>query len=189
MIYIYTRVSTAKQTTDNQSHDLLFKFPGAELIEEVATSKRARPKLDQLIATLKKGDTVVVYSLDRLGRSVKDVLGIIERLMALEVEVVFIREGVSYTSAAGKLLIQIMAAVAEMERNLISERTKTALQARKAKGMKLGRPRVLPGHKRAKAMAMLASGKSIRIVAKLLNVSKSTVQEWQVAASVELSGP
>lgn len=182
MIYIYTRVSTSKQTTDNQSYELLNRFQGASLIEEVATSKRLRPKLEALIAQLVKGDTVVVYSLDRLGRSTKDVLAIIERLMKLEVEVIFIREGVSYTSAAGKLLIQIMAAVAEMERNLISERTKTALQQRKAKGVKLGRPRVLSTHKRAKALAMLASGKSVRIVAKLLNVSKSTVQEWAASA-------
>ncbi len=183
MIYIYTRVSTTKQTGDNQSFALLELYKGAELVEEVAGGTKARPKLDALIAGLKKGDTIVVYSLDRLGRSTRDVLGIIEAVIAAGARLVLHREQVNYDTAVGRMLIQVMASVAELERNLISERTKTALAQRKAQGVKLGRPRLLPNHKRDKARAMASQGKSIRVISKLLDVSKSTVQEWLVASN------
>lgn len=180
-MFIYTRVSTTKQVTDNQSLELMSKFPGAVLIEETASGTKERPKLEAMIKGLRKGDTVIVYSVDRLGRSTRDVLGIIERLMALEVELILIREGLNYSSAAGRFLIQVIAAGAEMERNLVSERTKVALAARKAKGVRLGRPKTLSEAKRKKALQLLAEGRSYRDVAKELGVGLATLQRWAKA--------
>lgn len=181
MIYIYARVSTEGQTTDNQVVELLAKYPGAKVVLETASGVKARPHLMTLVDGLRPGEIVYCYSLDRLGRSTKQIIQIIEAILAKGAKLELKREGVSYDSAIGKLVLQVMAAVAEMERNLISERTKTALQARKAAGVKLGAPKHHPDAKRLRALAMLEAGKSIRIVAKLLNVSKSTVQAWSVS--------
>lgn len=181
MLYIYTRVSTSKQTGDNQSQALmeLHKASNPILVEEVAGGTKARPKLVELIERLTKLDTIIVYSLDRLGRSTHDVLGLIQQIIDKGAKLILHREQVSYYSASGRALIQIMAAVAELERNLISERTKTALAARKAKGVKLGRPRVIPEATKAKALRLLNEGKSLSVVAAYCRVSRSQVAKWK----------
>lgn len=183
MIYIYARVSTEDQTTANQVQELAKKYPGATLVLETASGVKQRPKLEALIEGLEPNELVYTYSLDRLGRSTKDIIETIERIMAKGARLELKREGMSYDSAMGKLVIQVMAAVAELERNLISERTKTALQARKAKGVKLGPPKKHPDRKRQQALKLLAEGKPLRIVAKYVGVSKSQVHKWALAGN------
>jgi DNA invertase Pin-like site-specific DNA recombinase len=140
MIYIYSRVSTNKQDNTNQTQPLLDLYPSAKIVEEVASGAKERPKLVQLIEFLDKGDTLVVYALDRLGRSTRDVLGKIERINARGIILVSLREKLDLSTMQGKFMMTIMLAFAELERTIISERIKTALGVKKANGVILGRP-------------------------------------------------
>jgi DNA invertase Pin-like site-specific DNA recombinase len=140
MIYIYSRVSTDKQDTNNQTKTILDLYPSAKVVEEVASGAKARPKLVQLIDFLEKGDTLVVYALDRLGRSTRDVLEKIEKIYAKGIILISLREKLDLSTVQGKFMMTIMLAFAELERNIISERIKTALAVKKANGEPLGRP-------------------------------------------------
>lgn len=138
--YLYTRVSTEKQTTENQEHILLQRFPDGIILNEVASGVKERPVLNSLMGRLLKGDTIAIVSLDRLGRNLIEIITRIDNLYKRGITVISVREGVDYSTPTGRLATHMLVALAEMERNLISERTKEALQARKAQGMKLGRP-------------------------------------------------
>ena len=140
MQYIYSRVSTDKQETQNQLSKLKELFPGAAVFEEVSSGAKARPVLQTLLASLHSGDILIVAALDRLGRRTSEVLALIEDLERRGVILKSIREGVDYSTIAGRLVTQILCACAEMERRLISERTKMALEARRKAGVKLGGP-------------------------------------------------
>lgn len=176
MEYIYTRVSTDKQTTDNQTTELHRRFPDALQITETASGAKHRPELERLIDGLKAGDTLIVAALDRLGRKTSEVLTLLESLHSKGINVVSIREGLDYSTVTGRLVSQIMVSVAEMERGLISERTKAALASRKAKGLCVGRKPSIDPAVKDHARALREQGLSLRDIARLLNISHSTVQ-------------
>lgn len=173
--YIYTRVSTDGQTSEGQTLALLQKYPNAQVISEVASGAKTRPMLNALIDELKPGDTLIVAALDRLGRRASEALNLIESLQERGVNLVSVREGVDYSTPVGRLVTQILVSVAEMERAMISERTKAGLKAAASNGRKGGRPARIPKDTRAQIREMYQSGLSMEAVAQKTGVSKSSV--------------
>lgn len=168
---IYSRVSTDKQLNDNQVHVLKEKYPSAEVVEETASGAKERPKLNELCATLCAGDILIVFALDRLGRRTSEVLALVEQLTARGVTLISAREGADFSTACGKLILSVLCSVAELERNIISERTKAGLAARKAAGVKLGRRATYPPETVAKALELRTKGLKLREISKIVNIS------------------
>jgi len=177
MLYIYSRVSTDKQETQNQLSSLKETFPTAAVFEEIASGAKARPVLQTLLASLQRGDTLIVAALDRLGRRTSEVLMLIEDLERRGVILKSIREGVDYSTIAGRLVTQILCACAEMERRLISERTKMALDARKKAGVKLGGPSKYSLETVTHVRGLRAQGQTVREIAKATGMSPSRVSQ------------
>lgn len=171
----YARVSTDDQNLDLQLDAL--KKAGCETIyEEKASGKSAdRPELDSCLKALRQGDTLVVWRLDRLGRSLPDLVRIIESLHTQGVAFESIAEKIETGSAAGKLVFHVFAALAEFERNLIRERTLAGLTAARSRGRVGGRRRLLDEKKIAQARALLLGGTSYPDAAKTLGVSDMTL--------------
>lgn len=168
---IYMRVSTDGQIHDGQEHGLIAKFPGAEIIKETASGGKSRPILEALVKRLSAGDTLAVASLDRLGRVTSQILCLIEDLQRKGVNVISLREGVDYSSPTGRLVTQIMVSVSELEKSLIGTRTKAALQAKKAKGERLGPPPTYSQNDFTKAKSMRLEGYSYREIGKATGMS------------------
>jgi DNA invertase Pin-like site-specific DNA recombinase len=173
---IYSRVSTDKQECEAQTAELLKRYPEAEVVEEIASGAKERPKLEGLLSSLGKGDTLVVAALDRIGRSIRDVLDKMEMIQKKNIILVSIREGLDLTSPIGRFSMTIVAAVAQLERELISERTKLSLKIRKEKGLKLGRPAYLNCWDKIKELK--GQGKSNREIARELRISASSVDKY-----------
>ncbi len=151
----YARVSTETQDTALQIDAL--RAMGCERIyqESISGSNRERPELAKCLDVLRDGDTLTVWRLDRLGRSLKDLVSVVSDLEARGVEFRSLNESIDTGSAGGKLIFHVFAALAEFERALVRERTRAGLAAARARGRKGGRPRKLsPGQVR-KAKAML----------------------------------
>ena len=172
---IYSRVSTQYQTTDNQLNQLRSLYPTAEIVEETASGGKSRPLLKALVDSLEKGDVLVVASLDRLGRKTVEILSLIEELESRGVILKSLREGVDYSTVAGRLVTQILVSVSELERGLISSRTKAALAVRREKGIVGGRPRKYSNEKIKEIRKLRAQGFSIRAIAKKTGVSPTRV--------------
>lgn len=177
MQYIYSRVSTDRQETQNQLSQLKELFPGAAVFEEVASGAKVRPILQALLGMLKAGDTLIVAALDRLGRRTSEVLTLIEDLERRGVVLKSIREGVDYSTIAGKLVTTILVACSELERGLISERTKLALDAKRKAGVRLGCPSKHSPETVSRVLELRAGGMPVREVAKLTGVSASRVSQ------------
>ena len=177
MQYIYSRVSTDKQETQNQLCRLKELFPSAAVFEEVASGAKVRPVLQTLLGSLGTGDVLIVAALDRLGRRTSEVLSLIEDLERRGVVLKSIREGVDYSTIAGRLVTQILCACAEMERRLISERTKLALEARKKAGVKLGGPVKYNVETVQRVRELRSLGQTVREVAKITGVSASRISQ------------
>jgi DNA invertase Pin-like site-specific DNA recombinase len=136
----YARISTGEQSTAAQTRKL--EEHGCQVVhEEVASgASMSRPKLEQLLRTIEKGDTLVVVRIDRLARSLKHLLSIMEALKNRGAGLRAIEEPIDTTSAQGMLLIQLVGAFAEFEARLIRERTKEGLAAARARGAQIGNP-------------------------------------------------
>src|SRR5438552_14677323 len=145
---IYARVSTVDQEPENQLAELrryvmARGWTATEYVDRgVSGSKERRPALDQLLADARrrKFDAVVCWRLDRLGRNLKHLIGLLEELQALGIAFVSLAEGIDATTPAGKLQMHIHGAIAEFERARIAERFKAGLQRARAQGTRLGRP-------------------------------------------------
>ena len=179
-VFGYGRVSTAEQTADNQRLEIqragyAVEYWFADVVSGKAHAAQ-RKRFGDMLAKLRKKDTVVVSKLDRLGRDAPDVLATIKALASLHVEIVVLQLGrLDLTSPAGKLMLAMLAAVAEMERDLIVERTQAGLARAKAEGKILGRrPKTTPEQRKA-MMEGYASKQSVSALAKLFGVSRSTV--------------
>ena len=178
----YARISTGDQKLDLQM-DALVKF-GVDrervYTDQASGSRFDRPGLRGCMKALRAGDTLVVWKLDRLGRSVIDVLEMIKRLHERDVQIVSLTESIDGRTAIGKLMITILAGFAQMERDLIIERTKSGLRAARAKGVRLGRiPGVSKLDDRADEIQKLLEAKvSKAAVARILGVSRTTVVHW-----------
>ncbi len=176
MQYIYSRVSTERQKAENQTLNLKAKYPDAVVFEETASGAKVRPVLETLIGhVLKPGDSLIVAALDRLGRRTSEVLALIEDLSRRGITLISVREGVDYSTITGKLVTQILCSVAEMERNLISERTRDALAAKKAQGVKLGARPKIPAETVARVRELRREGRKFQEIADLTGVSLGRV--------------
>lgn len=178
----YARVSTKDQSLDLQE-DALRKAGCEEVFAEVASgAKTARPVLDDLLSRLRAGDVLVVWKLDRLGRSLKHLVTLAMELMEREIGLISLNDPIDTTTPQGRLIFNIFASLAEFERDLIRERTQAGLQAARARGRKGGRP---PGlSKKAKATAMAAEtlyreGQlSVQEICDQLGISKPTLYSY-----------
>ena len=177
MQVIYARVSLDGQTTDNQTVLLRNKYPEAAIITETASGAKNRPKLSELLNRLTKGDQLIVAALDRLGRRTSEVLTMIEDLERRGIILISEREGVDYSTVCGRLITQVLVSVAEMERNIISERTKKALEARKAQGIKLGRTPVFSMQQVEKAKLMRAAGDKLKDIKAATGMSMARIYQ------------
>lgn len=176
MIIGYARVSTQDQHPELQLDAL--KDAGCEQIfQEKATGKlKERPELSQCLRTLRKGDTLVVWKMDRLARSLKNLVEIIEDLHRREIGFRSLTEAIDTTSAGGKLIFHIFGALAEFEHSLIIERTKAGLVAARARGRKGGRRPALAASDVRKAAAMLSDPMMTKAeVAEHFRVSRTTL--------------
>lgn len=187
---IYARVSTIDQTTANQLEEIraagFSVDPDFVFAETVSGGVPAmqRPEFSRLFGVLRKGDTLIVTKLDRLGRDAVDVQATVKALAAKGVHVqVKALGGTDLTSSAGKLLVTMLAAVAEMERDLLKERTAAGLARAKAEGKKLGRPEVMTRDRREEAARrVLAGDLSQRQAAEFYGVGKGTIARAVAAA-------
>ena len=181
-VFAYCRVSTTDQTTNNQVQEISgagFECtPQRTITETVSGSVAAseRKGFRKLLDKLETGDVLVVTKLDRLGRNAMDVRLTVEALTKLGVRVHCLAlGGVDLTSAAGKMTMGVIAAVAEFERDLLIERTQAGLARAKSEGKTLGRPQSL-SHLQGQALRMrLASGESIAALAREFGTSRQTV--------------
>jgi len=189
MQYIYSRVSTDRQETLNQTTNLRALYPNAAVVEEVASGAKQRPMLRELVGRLQKGDELIVAALDRLGRRTSEVLALIEEMDRRGVILKSVREGVDYATLTGRLVTQILCSIAEMERGLIAARTKAALQARKQQGMKLGAKPKFDAVTVAKVRELKAQGLTCRQIAAQVGVSASRVSQLtkNAAPAIELA--
>ena len=140
-VFGYARVSTEQQNLDRQL-DMLQKY-GVDFIynEKMTGTKRNRPELEKLLERLTEGDTVVVESLSRLGRSTKDLIWLMETFNSKGVNLISLKESIDTTISTGKLLFTLMSAIAQFERDVIADRTREGLNSARARGRKGGRPR------------------------------------------------
>lgn len=170
----YARVSTTDQDPALQ-HDALSSAGCVRVFTDTASgSKDDRAQLHAALDYLRAGDTLVVWRLDRLGRSLPHLINTIADLEKREVGFRSLTEAIDTTTPGGRLLFGIMAALAEFERQLIRERTMAGLQAAAARGRRGGRPSALTEVQIDHARALRSSGSSLADIAAVLRVSKST---------------
>ena len=183
---IYLRVSTQDQTTANQERELIevAKRMGLEITKTYkdhgvsgAKGRDKRPAFDSLLkdATKRKFDIIMAWSVDRLGRSLLDLIGFLKEIHTLKVDLYLHQQGLDTTTPGGKAMFQMMGVFAEFERAMIQERVRAGLARAKAEGKQLGRPTIDPKLEAAIKSA-LDLGSSYRKTAKSFNVALGTVQ-------------
>lgn len=181
-VFAYCRVSTADQTTENQLLEIRaagFDIEPKRVISETISGSVAameRKEFAKLVDRLEHGDVLVVSRLDRLGRSAMDVRSTVERLDGMGVRVHCLAlGGVDLTSAAGKMTMQVLNAVAEFERDLLIERTQAGLQRAKAEGKQLGRPSALTAREKEEARERLKAGVAVAQIAREFSTTRQTI--------------
>ncbi|PZF87828.1 resolvase [Listeria ivanovii] len=174
----YARVSTRDQKLDLQIDAL--KRAGCNRIFKEKQSGRItkRAELDLAMKTLKPGDTFVVYKLDRLGRTTRQLLELIEELRLIKVDFVSVQDNIDTSSSMGRFIFTVMSAFAEMEADLIRERTMAGLESARKKGNIGGRPK-LPEETVKEAIALYSEGNtSIQDISARLNIARSTLYRY-----------
>ena len=188
MIIGYARVSTRDQNLDMQ----LSALHGAgceQIYQEKVSGIKERPELERCLQSLRSGDTLVVYKLDRLGRALSNLVEIIDDLTHREVAITSIKDNIDASTATGRMIVNLFATLAEFERDMIAERCQTGRQAAKARGVRFGRK---PGAKKiqekAKAAAALyKDGMTIPAIMQQLGIkSRSTVYVYLKQEKVKL---
>lgn len=181
----YARVSTRDQNLDLQIAAL--EAIGCERIykEAMSGTKRNRPELNRALEHLRAGDTLVVYKLDRLGRSVKDLVELVGELETRGVHFQSTTDAIDTSTPAGRFFFHVMASLAQMEHELLRERTQAGLQAARAQDRLGGRKRAMTESKLESARKLLAAGASARDVAADLGVSVPTLYRWIPASERE----
>jgi putative DNA-invertase from lambdoid prophage Rac len=180
-IFAYGRVSTKDQTTANQKLEIEsagYKVEYWFADEGVSGKMHAsqRPQFKALLVQIRDGETLVVSKLDRLGRDAQDVGSNIKKLTARNIEVIVLQLGkMDLGSPAGKLMLAMLAAVAEMERDLLVERTQSGLARAKSEGKILGRPTKTTPEQRAEIMAKYEQGVTISELARQYFISRASI--------------
>lgn len=175
MLFGYARVSTHDQDLALQQDALTAAGCTRIFTDTITGTSSERPGLSKALGTLDAGDTLVVWKLDRLGRSLSHLVALIAELGGRGISFRSLSDPIDTTSAGGRLVMHIMGALAEFERSLIVERTQAGLQAAKRRGRRLGRPTKLTPAQIGHARALLASGEDGRSVAQSFGVARSTL--------------
>jgi len=178
----YARVSTQDQNLDLQLKAL--KKAGCQRIfrDKVSGATRNRPEFQRMLDQIRSGDTIVVWKLDRLARSTRDLLNTAEVLGEAGAKFQSLSEPwANTTTHAGKMIMTVFAGIAEFERDLIRERTGAGREAAKQRGVRFGRPRKLNPDQAQIALELLREGKAIRDVARTFNVHQATI--YRLAAT------
>lgn len=173
----YARISTAEQDPELQRTAL--RAAGCErLFEDQASgARRDRPGLERALAYLREGDMLVVWKLDRLGRSLSHLIAIVRELDDRRIGFRSLTENIDTATPGGRLVLHLFGALAQFERDLIGERTRAGLAAAAARGRKGGRRRVVTPEKLAKARTLVAGGLSVREAAARMKVGKTALYE------------
>lgn len=175
MIFGYCRVSTEEQVLDRQLESLK-KYNCDEIfMEKITGTKANRPELNKLKEKVREEDIVVIESLSRLGRSTKNLLELVEYFKARKVKLISTKENIDTESATGQLLLTVLSAISQFERDLTVERTKEGLVAARARGRKGGRPK---SDEKAlnKAIKLYQSKEySIKEIVSMTGISQSTI--------------
>jgi DNA invertase Pin-like site-specific DNA recombinase len=193
-VIAYLRVSTDRQDMDGQrlavlEHARQLGLVVSKVIEVEVSSRKdtSSRRIDELMSDLSNGDTLILSELSRLGRSLTEVVHAINQLVLRKVRVIVVKQGIDIQEGkqdmAGKVMVAIFSLLAELERDLISERTTMALAARRAAGVKLGRPKgstgksVLDG-RRSAIEELLRHKVSKSAISRMMSVSKSTLHSY-----------
>lgn len=181
MLIGYARVSTQDQNLDLQLK-ALSDYGCAKIFKEKVSGKsKDRPELNSLLSQLRAGDTVVVWKLDRLGRSIKDLIHLVELFQSSDVNFVSVTDSIDTSTAMGRFTFNIFASLAQFEREIIRERTNAGLSAARAKGRKGGRPSGLSKEKIKVAeqiKVLFDSGRDIDDIKETFKVSKATIYRY-----------
>jgi len=175
MLIGYARVSTADQDPQLQIDALETAGIDRLFIDHASGAASSRPAFDEMLQTLRPGDTVMVWRLDRLGRSMKHLLELVADFETREVGLRSLNEQLDTTTANGRLIFHVMAALAEFERGLLAERTKAGLEVARKRGRLGGRPRALTPAAAQALVDLRNDGKSVAEIAETLRVSRATV--------------
>ncbi|MCR5892526.1 MULTISPECIES: recombinase family protein [Burkholderia] len=180
--FAYARVSTSDQTTANQLREIEaagFSVDKRRVVSESisgSVSADQRPGFAQLLVKMEEGDVLIVTKLDRLGRNAMDVRATVEGLTERGIRVHCLAlGGVDLTSAAGRMTMQVLNAVAEFERDLLIERTHAGIARAKAEGKAMGRPSALSDEQRADVLRELDAGASVAALARRFGTSRQTI--------------
>lgn len=181
-LFAYARVSTVEQLTENQAEQIAqagYKVEPHRFIEEkvsgsVQTSQR--PGFQQLLVRMEAGDTLVVTKLDRIGRDSIDVQQTVQLCTDRGIRLIVLQLGnLDLTSSAGELMVKVLAAVADFERDLIIERTKAGQARARAEGKHMGRPQKTTPEEKQKILARLEAGESVSALGRAFKVSRGTI--------------
>jgi DNA invertase Pin-like site-specific DNA recombinase len=189
----YARVSTNEQNLDLQRDALRKAGVVAKNIytDKITGTKSERPGLAAALSHLREGDTLVVWRLDRLGRSLKHLIETVTALKQQGIAFKSITENIDTATATGQLVFHIFGALAEFERNLITERTVAGLEAARARGRKGGRPRLKSAAGKVAMAKKLYRDRTLSIpeICKTLTISKATLYRWVNAGGGNVAKP
>jgi DNA invertase Pin-like site-specific DNA recombinase len=176
MIIGYARVSTLDQNEQLQTDALTKAGCGRLFVDHASGAKAHRPELDHLLDVIREGDTLIVWKLDRLGRSVQNLVDLMNLLQSRGVGFKSLTENMDTTTPGGVLIFNVFAAMAQFERDLIRERTSAGLQAARARGRKGGRPSKLSGKQRARIRELYRSrALTVQSIANQYQVARNTI--------------
>jgi len=188
--FLYCRVSTSDQSTDNQVREVEgagFKVEARRIVVETVSGSvpaMERKGFAKLLDRMETDDVLLVTKLDRLGRNAMDVRSTVDRLAGEGIRVHCLAlGGVDLTSPAGRMTMQVIAAVAEFERDLLIERTQAGLSRAKAQGKTLGRPQSLTAAQQAEILAARRGGASLGVLATKYGVSRAAIQRVEKRAA------
>lgn len=176
----YARVSTEEQSLDMQIDALRRAgvHPDRIFVEKVSGVSQKRPGRELALKATREGDTFVVWKLDRLGRSVRDLLRFIERLDARGVEFKSLQDAIDTRTPIGQFVLVLLAAVAQFERDLIAARTRAGVKRAQERGVRFGQPPKVTPEVEAQMSEMFKAGASVRDVAKAFGVTPTTVYTY-----------
>lgn len=174
------RIGYARVSTDDQSLNLQLDALKAAGCTQIFTDKlsgksRKRPGLEKALAALMRGNQLVVWRLDRLGRNFRDLVDIADELRERGTNLISLSEGIDTSSNVGEIIFRLMSVFSDFERNLIVERTRAGLAAAKARGVRLGRQSNITKKQMREAQQLKRSGVSVTDIAKHLSIGRSTL--------------
>ncbi len=185
MLIGYARVSTHDQNLDLQQDSLYAAGCEKIFVDELSGTKAARPGLQQAMDSLREGDVLVVWRLDRLGRSLRNLLELVEKLKERKVGFRSIQESMDTSTSGGNLIFQVFGALAEFERNIIRDRTNAGLAAARARGRTGGRPKKLDEHQRELVIRLYKERIPVPEILKTVKISKGTLYKYVREETVE----